>query len=181
MNNSLPENAGLSRRSVLKVGLCASAFLSTVGLAAGLSGCSASAPANDYNVLRDSDLPFLRALIPVMLEGSLGAVSASTAITGTLKSIDATLVGLSPEVLKLTQQLFDVLALPVIRAPLTGIWGRWDNASPAQITAFLDRWDTSSLGMLRMGRNALQQLVMMAWYSQAQSWAQCGYPGPPTV
>jgi hypothetical protein len=181
MNRSLPETVGLSRRNVLKVGVCAGVFLSTVGLAASLSGCSASSPASDFNVLRDSDLPFLHALIPVMLEGSLGPVSVSSAMTSTLKSIDATLSALSPEVLKLTQQLFDVLALPIIRAPLTGIWGRWDNASPEQIKAFLDRWDNSSLSLLRMGHNALQQLVMMAWYSRPQSWAQCGYPGPPTV
>ncbi|MEB0039448.1 twin-arginine translocation pathway signal protein [Pseudomonas sp. MH10] len=176
-----PESPGLSRRSALKVGLCAGAFLSTAGLAASLSGCSASVPASDFNVLRDSDLPFLRALIPVMLEGSLGAVSIQDAVAGTLKNIDASLHGLSPEVQKLTQQLFDVLALPVTRAPLTGIWGRWVNASPEQIRSFLDRWDNSSLSLLRMGHNALLQLVMMAWYSRTQSWAHCGYPGPPTV
>ncbi|MDO8710454.1 MAG: twin-arginine translocation pathway signal protein, partial [Pseudomonas sp.] len=24
-------------------------------------------------------------------------------------------------------------------------------------------------------------LVMMAWYSRAESWVHCGYPGPPAV
>ncbi|MDY7562347.1 twin-arginine translocation pathway signal protein [Pseudomonas sp. 10B1] len=175
------DHFSLSRRTALKVGLCAGAFLSTAGLAASLTGCSASAPAADFEVLRDSDLPFLRALIPVLLEGSLGAVSVQNAVADTLKNIDASLSGLSPGVLKLTQQLFDVLALPVTRGPLTGIWGRWDNASSEHIRIFLNRWDSSSLGILRMGHNALLQLVMMAWYGRAESWAHCGYSGPPTV
>jgi len=24
-------------------------------------------------------------------------------------------------------------------------------------------------------------MVMMAWYTRAESWAHCGYPGPPAV
>lgn len=181
MNNSLSETPGLSRRGVLKIGLCASAFLSTAGLAASLSGCSASTSANGFSVLRDGDLPFLRALIPVMVNGSLGAGSLLNAIAGTLKSIDASLDRLSPEMLKLTQLLFDVLALPVTRGPLTGVWGGWENANPAQMMAFLDRWENSALSLLRMGHSALLQLVMMAWYSRPESWTHCGYPGPPTV
>jgi len=181
MNDSLSESPGLSRRGVLKVGLCAGALLSTAGLAASLSGCSASTPANGFVALRDGDLSFLRALIPVMLSGSLGAVALPDAITGTLHCIDASLDRLSPEVLKLTQQLFDVLALPVTRGPLTGVWGSWENASASQMTSFLSRWENSSLSLLRMGHGALLQLVMMSWYSRSESWAHCGYPGPPTV
>jgi hypothetical protein len=181
MNNSLSESPGLSRRGVLKISLCAGAFLSTAGLAASLSGCSASTPANGFSILRDSDLPFLRALIPVMVTGSLGAGSLPNAIAGTLKSIDASLDRLSPEMLKLTQQLFDVLSLPVTRGPLTGVWGSWENASAEQMSAFLDRWENSRINLLRMGQSSLLQLVMMSWYSRPESWAHAGYPGPPTV
>jgi hypothetical protein len=181
MNNSLSENPRLSRRGLLKIGLCAGAFLSTVGLTASLTGCSASTPASGFAVLRSSDLPFLRALIPVMLKGGTGDVVRPNAIAGTLQSIDASLDRLSPEMLKLMHQLFDVLALPVTRGPLTGVWGGWENAGPLQITAFLDRWKNSALSLLRMGHSALLQLVTMAWYSRPESWAHCGYPGPPVV
>jgi hypothetical protein len=40
---------------------------------------------------------------------------------------------LSPEMLKLTRQLFDVLGMAVTRGPLTGIWGSWENASGDEI------------------------------------------------
>lgn len=165
----------------MKIGLCASAFLSTASLTASLSGCSASTAANGFAVLRDSDLPFLRALIPVMLEGSLNGTSLQQAIDDTLRYIDNGLNSLSPEMLTLSLQLFDVLALPLTRGPLAGIWGRWENASREQIRMFLARWQNSSLNLLRQGHSALLQLILMAWYSSPQSWVHCGYPGPPKI
>ncbi|MBM7062396.1 twin-arginine translocation pathway signal protein [Pseudomonas sp. UL073] len=172
---------GLSRRGLLKVGLLGTAVLATAGLTASLSGCSASTPANGFTVLRDSDLPFLRALIPVMLTGAVKAEQLPQAVQGTLSSLDASLNHVSPALLKQTQQLFDLLALPVTRGPLTGVWGSWENASAADLQAFLNRWEHSSIGLLRQGHAALLQLVMMAWYGRPESWAHCGYPGPPTV
>jgi hypothetical protein len=78
MNPSLSESPELSRRGLLKFSLCASSFLATVRLGASLSGCSAGTPASGFAVLRSSDLPFLRALIPVMLEGAVTAEKRKT-------------------------------------------------------------------------------------------------------
>jgi hypothetical protein len=181
MNPSLSDTPVLSRRGLLKFSLGASAFLATAGLGASLSGCSSSVPANGFTVLRNGDLLFLRALIPVMLDGAVISERMPEAVEGTLKSLDYNLAHLSPEMLKLTQQLFDVLGMAVTRGPLTGIWGSWENASANDIRAFLDRWENSSLSLLRMGHSSMLQLVMMAWYGRKESWAHCGYPGPPTV
>ncbi|MFV0933276.1 twin-arginine translocation pathway signal protein [Pseudomonas jessenii] len=181
MTPSLSDTPALSRRGLLKFSLGATAFLATAGLGASLSGCSSSVPANGFVTLRSGDLLFLRALIPVMLEGAVTAEQMPEAVDGTLKSLDYSLAHLSPEMLKLTQQLFDVLGMAVTRGPLTGIWGSWENASANDIRAFLDRWENSSLSLLRMGHSSLLQLVMMAWYGRKESWAHCGYPGPPTV
>ena len=181
MNPSLSDSPALSRRGLLKFSLGATAFLATAGLGASLSGCSSSVPANGFVTLRSGDLLFLRALIPVMLEGAVTVERMPEAVEGTLKSLDYNLAHLSPEMLKLTQQLFDVLGMAVTRGPLTGIWGSWENASANDIRAFLDRWENSSLSLLRMGHSSLLQLVMMAWYGRKESWAHCGYPGPPTV
>jgi len=181
MNPSLSDTPALSRRGLLKFSLGATAFLATAGLGASLSGCSSSVPANGFITLRSGDLLFLRALIPVMLEGAVTTERMPEAVEGTLKSLDYNLAHLSPEMLKLTQQLFDVLGMAVTRGPLTGIWGSWENASANDIQAFLDRWENSSLSLLRMGHSSLLQLVMMSWYGRKESWAHCGYPGPPTV
>ncbi|WP_130907657.1 twin-arginine translocation pathway signal protein [Pseudomonas sp. Sample_16] len=181
MNPSLSDTPALSRRGLLKFSLGASAFLATAGLGASLTGCSSGAPQSGFTALRSGDLLFLRALLPVMLDGAVTAERMPAAVDGTLKSLDYNLDHLSPEMLKLTRQLFDVLGMAVTRGPLTGIWGSWENASADDIRHFLDRWENSSLNLLRMGHSSLLQLVMMAWYGRQESWAHCGYPGPPTV
>lgn len=171
----------LSRRHFLQVSLGASAFLSTVGLTASLSGCSANTSANGFAVLRSSDLPFLRALIPVLINGSVQPTLLPQAIDDTLQCIDSGLSRISPAMLKLTQQLLDVLTLPFTRGPLTGVWTAWETATNEQVQHFLNRWQNSSLNLLRQGHAALLQLTLMAWYSRPQSWAHCGYPGPPKI
>ncbi|WLG44665.1 twin-arginine translocation pathway signal protein [Pseudomonas sp. FP1740] len=181
MSPSLSDTPALSRRGLLKFSLGASAFLATAGLGASLSGCSSSTAASGFATLRSGDLLFLRALIPVMLDGAVIVEKMPAAVEGTLKSLDYSLDHLSAEMLKLTRQLFDVLGMSITRGPLTGIWGSWENASGEDIRHFLDRWENSSLSLLRMGHSSLLQMVMMAWYSRAESWVHCGYPGPPTV
>ncbi|WP_271410134.1 twin-arginine translocation pathway signal protein [Pseudomonas sp. Q1-7] len=181
MSETTFQAPGLSRRHLLKVGLFGSAFLATAGVTASLTGCSASGPAVGFAVLRESDLPFLRALAPVMLEGAVPTERMPQAVDGTLQSLDYALHHLSPEMLKLTLQLFDVLALPITRGPLTGVWGSWEKASDQAIREFLERWENSAIGLLKMGHAALLKLVMMAWYGRPESWAHCGYPGPPSI
>jgi hypothetical protein len=181
MSPSLSDTPALSRRGLLKFSLGASAFLATAGLGASLSGCSSSNPASGFAILRSGDLLFLRAVIPVMLDGAVTIEKIPAAVAETLHCLDNGLNHLSPEMLKLTRQLFDVLGMSITRGPLTGIWGSWESASSEHIRHFLDRWENSSLSLLRMGHSSLLQMVMMAWYSRAQSWAHCGYPGPPTV
>ena len=181
MSPSPSDTPALSRRGLLKFSLGASAFLATAGLGASLSGCSSNTVASGFATLRSGDLLFLRALIPVMLDGAVVVEKMPAAVEGTLKSLDYSLDHLSPEMLKLTRQLFDVLGMSITRGPLTGIWGSWENATGEDIRHFLDRWENSSLSLLRMGHSSLLQMVMMAWYSRAESWAHCGYPGPPTV
>ncbi|MCB2250525.1 twin-arginine translocation pathway signal protein [Pseudomonas chlororaphis] len=181
MTPSLPAAPVLSRRGLLKISLGASAFLATAGLGASLSGCSSGTAAHGFAVLRDSDLPILRALVPVLLEGAVAAGQLPAAIDATLNGLDRSLDHLSPEMLKLTRQLLDVLAMGITRGPLTGIWGSWESASAEDIRHFLDRWENSAIGLLRQGRASLLQLVTMAWYGRAESWAHCGYPGPPRI
>ncbi|WDY58308.1 twin-arginine translocation pathway signal protein [Pseudomonas sp. PSKL.D1] len=161
----------MHRRDLLRFSLGASVFLA----GASLVDCTAQTPATGYRVLRDDDLPVLQALIPVVLAGT----SAKEDLV--LQSLDNKLAALSPEMLKLTRQLLDVLSLPLTRGPLTGVWGAWQQARPGQIAAFLQRWQDSSLNLLRMGHASLLQLLQMSWYERPQAWAACGYPGPPKI
>lgn len=171
----------LSRRSLLKVGLLGGAVLATAGVTVALVDRFSATPAEGYRALRPADLPILFALAPVMLDGAVAPERLPEASHSTVRALDAQLDHLSPEMLKLTRQMLDVLALPVTRGPLSGIWGSWENATPEAVRGFLARWENSPLALLRMGHASLLQLVMMAWYGQPESWAHCGYPGPPIV
>lgn len=171
MTTCLPHAAALNRRGLLKFSLGATLFLG----GASLLGCTAETPASGFGVLRAADLPLLRAITPVILAGTAPA-SATEAV---LARLDDTLASLSPEMLALTRQLLDVLALPLTRGPLTGIWGAWEQASAEDIRAFLLRWQDSALNLLRQGYCSLLQLLLMAWYSLPDAWGTCGYPGPP--
>lgn len=168
------------RRSLLKLGLLGGALFATAGAAASLSGCSADSPPQaGFTTLRGDDMPFLLALIPVVLAGAVPQGQMPAALQGTLKNIDDGLAQVSPAMLKLTRQLLDVCSSGLTRGPLTGVWGRWENARPEQVEAFLLRWRDSSLDLFKQGHSAILQLILMAWYSCPESWAHCGYPGPP--
>ncbi len=171
----------LSRRSLLKVGIFGSAVLTTAGGIASLSGCSVSTPANGFRVLRSNDLSFLRTLVPVVLAGTAPATQMPNNTETTLQGIDYSLSYFPHESLKQVQQLFDLLTMAVTRGPLTGIWGRWEDADNASVHAFIQRWENSSVGLLNAGAEALKQLPLAAWYAAPGAWAACGYPGPPTV
>ena len=171
----------LSRRELLKLGAGASLALATVGVTSTLTGCSSSQPSADFVVLRDSDLPALRALFPAVVgEGSV-LVGNQAALEQAIRQLDTTLASASQAVQQDVLDLLGMLSLPLTRGPLTGIWGDWDAASPAALEAFLDRWKNSSLDMLRQGYKALSQLLLMSWYALPASWGDAGSPGPPVV
>jgi hypothetical protein len=113
--------------------------------------------------------PAAAALIPVVLAGTQATERwCCTAST--------TSWHLSPEMLKLTRQLFDVLSMPLTRGPLTGIWGSWGKASaaghglPAALAGQLAE-------PAAHGARLVAATGEMAWYERPESWAACGYPG----
>lgn len=171
-------NRPLSRRQVLRLGLAGSLLLGGAGVLGGLAGWADRPAAPGFTILRADELPMLRRIGALVLAGSAGATAS---LDATLQALDDSLAHLSPALLGQVRQLFGLLALPATRGPATGIWGRWDQASDAQVLAFLERWRTSDFDLLRQGHATLLQLLLMAWYGRAEAWAHCGYPGPPTL
>lgn len=169
----------LSRRSLLKLGVGASAVLATAGLTATLSGCSSDAPASGFQVLRDSDIPMLKAIMKTLV-GPHPALNAAN-LDAAIAQLDKTLAWTSTAAQKQVSDLFGLLSMGVTRGPLTGIWGSWEKASDAEVRAFLERWRDSRLDMLRQGHSALNQALQMAWYALPVSWEATGYPGPPAI
>ena len=170
-----------SRRDLLRVGLFGSATLASAGLLGSLTGCSREGAANGFLLLRNSDLPLLRRVTQVVLQGAVPETTMPAAVQGTLHDLDQGLAHVSPALYRQVAQLFDLLALPVTRGPLTGVWGSWEQADDEAVGAFLRRWQNSSIALLRQGHAALLQMIQMAWYGRPEAWAHCGYPGPPSL
>jgi hypothetical protein len=119
-------------------------------------------------VLRDDDLPLLRALIPVVLAGTRPP-------TLVLHSLDYKLAPVAgnaqahPATVRRAQHGRD----PRAADRHLGQLGQASRAGPA----FLQRWQDSSLNLLRMGHASLLQLVQMAWYG-ARSLGRLRLPRP---
>lgn len=183
MSNSLSGPiAGVSRRQFLRVGFFGSVALSAISTTALLSGCSTPPVANGYQLLRDSDLKVLRALVPVVLAGELPKGEArSAAVEETLHTLDGFLTTTSESGQKQLAQLFDLMHMPVTRYTIVGLSNDWDEAAPADIAAFLEHWRASRFETLRAGYAALTQMLNMMWYLQPRSWAAIGYIPPHVV
>jgi len=74
-----------------------------------------------------------------------------------------------------------LLSLPPVRWALTRSARAWDDATPNEIAAFLDRLRDSKVGILRAAYDALHQLVFAAWYGNPRAWPAIGYAGPPVL
>lgn len=179
--NHTTQAAGINRRQLLKFGLFGSIVLATAGGIAGLSGVFMSTPAAGFQQLRESDLPMLRSIIPLILDGALPTDAPAAAVDAILHGLDNSLHHLSPSMRKQSLQLFDLLSMDLTRGPTTGVWRSWENASTVDVQAFLQRWENSRLALFRQGHVALNRLVLLVWYSLPESWAQSGYPGPPRL
>ena len=179
MTDTTADPSGLNRRQFLKIGLFGTALLATASGIATLSGCAPETSAQGYQQLRESDLPMLRRVIPVLLADAGSETHQLDTLNGVLQALDNNLNHLSPSLNRQVLQLFDLLTLGVTRGVLTGIWGSWEKASDEAVHAFLKRWDGSSLVLLRQGSSVLSNLTLLSYYATPASWPQCGYPGPP--
>lgn len=175
------QSAEFSRRSLLKLSAVSAASLSVLSLSASLTGCSSDPASNGFLVLRSDDIVCLSAILPVLYSGAVAAQQMNSNLQSALRAIDNNLASFSPEMRKLTLQLFDVLNNSLTRGPLTGVWGAWPQASALDIQQFLKRWENSRFALLKTGHNALLQIAMLAHYGQPSAWQHCGYPGPPVL
>lgn len=159
-----------TRRQFLQTGLAGSLLL-------GIAGCG---PAAGKEAGRRA---VVAALAPVILDGALptAADARGKAVAATVDGVDKAIAGLAPATQKEIGQLFDLLAFAPTRILVAGVWPAWDIALPGEIAAFLDSWRHSRFDLLRTGYAGLHDLILGAWYAQADSWPAIGYPGPPLL
>lgn len=173
-----------TRRTFLVVGLAGGATLAAAYWLRGshergpVSGASAPLAALD-----PAAPAIIAAIVPVMLDGALPADPAArhAAVTVAVAGVAGAVSGLAPAAQRELAELFSLLGLPPTRVALAGVTTPWADASPAAVTAFLERWRTSNWMLLRSAYDALHQLVLAAWYGNPRAWPSVGYPGPPAI
>ena len=91
------------------------------------------------------------------------------------------IAGLPPATQKELGELFALLGFAPARLLAARVGPHWSSASPDDVAAFLERWRTSGLSLLRSAYDALHQLVLAAWYGNPRAWPAIGYAGPPKL
>ena len=169
----------LTRRQFIKVGIAGAALFA----AARYLDRPLAAPADAYRVLDENSAKIVRALIPVVLAGSLPGeeIARVRAISETLAAFDRAVSGLAPAVQEELLQLFSFLNFAPSRVAFAGVWTAFDETPPEEIKAFLTRWRHSRFDLQRQGYEALTQLIQASWYDNPASWKAIGYPGPPAL
>ena len=175
--NSQPDNP--SRRTFLKLSVGGSLLFGTSAFLAGC-GKTPGQAAPGYRFLRAGDAEMFGALVPAVLDGMLPAEGEARGaqIAGTLQRIDQACLRLGPPAQVELVKLLDLLDARGTRWLITGLGSRWSAAKTGDVSAFMERWRTSSLAMFNAGYHALDTLVVTSYFGQPASWTAAGYPGP---
>jgi hypothetical protein len=168
----------MRRRTFLTLGIAGAATLAAAGWWAALR----KRP-DPLLALDDDAKSIVAAIVPAMLEGALPGAprERDAAIAETVVNVDRAIQGLPPTSRAELGQLFALLALTPARRAFAGVGSPWQEASVAEVTAFLERWRDSGWALKRSAYDALHQLIFAAWYGNRRSWAGIGYPGPPRI
>lgn len=167
-----------TRRQFLVVGLAGAGVLAAARLLD--HGGAARSP---LRVLAARDARIVHALVPVVLAGALPLApdARADAVREVVEAFERAVSGLDPAVQEEIADLFSLLGFAPTRLLFTGITSAWEDASEAEVRAFLERWRTSRFDLLRAGYQAIAQLLVASWYGNPASWARIGYPGPPAL
>jgi hypothetical protein len=166
----------ITRRSFVKAGV-----LGTLVLVAGGGVYRHIHPAVSTGFVLDGGArAVLAAVVPAVLDGVLpdDPAQRARAVEATIDGVRQAVAGLPLTVQQEVQDLFGLLALAPARRLLAGVPDDWPAARAEDVAAWLQRWRTHRLSLLRSACQALHDLVLGTWYGNPANWAAIGYPGP---
>jgi hypothetical protein len=168
----------MQKRHFLKLGIASAAVLALVG-----GGLAMVSPGLQAAKLSGAGRMVFSAVGIAVLDGSLPKESKAQelALAGMLERIDALVGSLPAHAQAELSELLAVLATGVGRRALAGLSPDWGDASVAQTQAALQDMRTSSLAMRQQAYHALHDIVGGAYFSDASTWKQLGYPGPTKI
>ena len=165
----------MQRRSLLKLGVTSAVVLAVAG-----SGVALVNPGIEGGRLSTSSRAIFRSTGAAILQGSLpqGHAARELALNGLLHRLDGLVLALPPHVQKELSLLMSLLASAPGRLAIAGLGNEWAHASVAQLQQALQSMRVSVVSLRQQAYHALHDLVSGAYFSDAQTWTQLGYPGP---
>lgn len=114
-----------------------------------------------------------------MLDGTLpvGAPQAST-LDALLARIEELVAALPAYAQQELSQLLALLGTAPGRRLLAGLEPGWPEATVPQIQDALQDMRSSPSALRKQAYHALHDIICAAYFSDAGTWAQLGYPGP---
>jgi hypothetical protein len=165
----------MQRRSLMKLGAASAIVLAVAG-----GGIALLKPGMVDGKLATSGRAVFRAVGAAILEGSLppGADARESALDGLLDRVDALVLSLAPHVQQELSLLLSLLTSAPGRQAIAGLGTDWASASVPQVQQALQSMRIATISLRQQAYHALHDIVGGAYFSDAQTWAQLGYPGP---
>ena len=168
-------SGGMQRRTLLQLGLGATALLAIAG-----GGLALMKPGLAQGRMTAATRPVFHAVARAVLDGSLPADAArrEATLVAHLSRLDDTLAGFPPHVQSELSQLLALLASAPGRATLAGLHADWPEAGVPELQAALQSMRSSSLALRQQAYHALRDLTNAAYYADPATWSLLGYAGP---
>jgi hypothetical protein len=165
----------MQRRRLLALGLGSVALLAVAG-----GGAAWLRPGVVSGRLAPAGTTVFHAVAKAVLDGSLpqspGAQGA--ALQAHLMRLDAAIGAFPAATQNELSQLLALLAAAPGRKFLAGLHTDWEAASVAELQQCLQGMRLSQMRLRQQVYHALRDLTNAAFYADAGSWTQMGYPGP---
>jgi hypothetical protein len=131
------------------------------------------------SVVQQQHIPMLKTIAEGLLDPALPTTGRTQSIESAVNAfVDATKT-LAASAQAELGQLLNILENPVGRRLIADLGTSWEQATPAQVQAFLVSFRDHPIPALQPGYHALHDLMMAGWYGLPEQWADMGYPGPP--
>jgi hypothetical protein len=168
----------MRRRKLLAVGAATGVLLAMAGGTLGLLR-----PARVEGRLSADSEAVMGAVAQTVLDGFLPAEPAARAgqLQAHLSRLQITIGGFPPAMQAEVDELLALLAHPAGRVALLGLKSDWSQATPPQLHAAMRSLQTSSIELRQQVFHALRDLTNAAYFADASTWSQLGYPGPRAV
>jgi hypothetical protein len=170
----------LNRRLFVKYGLLGGCALGLGGLGLTLQkGRPTDAPEGGLKSLSPRQWATLVAAVAVINPGS--EKLASAVALKTARKMDRLIASLDPDLQGELGLILSLLENPIAGAIFDGNFRPFSSLSAKRRSEVIKAWQVSSINLRRAAIKSLLGLVHSCYWSQPETWAHMGYPGPPAL